>query len=402
MYFPGQRRVRRLPAFEYDNPIPGYETLETADQYPMFAGARPLRLEAGRQAGDVHPLQQLRFVAKRPVRESMAASIPPATSCATGCARVWKVKPPSKGAPHDVRQARLLHRRGHLDDYWPPTSTTPVGKLWRVMEASIYLAVELGACVSQEFMSWDLTVTIATAEKTRPRKPSPPTGWPEPRAVSIPSASNRRTASGRRPLILSRHNGNSNEYDKVLQEPRWPWLSPPSAATSPPRPTPSVRPGQRRFRKLRLDDFLRRPAPHAVAEQEHDRQRQRWQRADHRPPWGTRQWPRPGKGSATPDFNYTNVDDGTLNHKKGDIVSTRRSRVLRTFLSERGTGRPGKIRLVLGLRGHSYRPTPLHSEAKNALKQDVSLFGISLGFQCFQAWRQLRQVQIWQPGYQLG
>ncbi|MCX7169048.1 MAG: DUF1329 domain-containing protein, partial [Proteobacteria bacterium] len=38
MYFPGQRRVRRLPAFNYDNPIPGYENLEAADQYPMFGG----------------------------------------------------------------------------------------------------------------------------------------------------------------------------------------------------------------------------------------------------------------------------------------------------------------------------------------------------------------------------
>jgi len=36
---PGQRRVRRAPSFNYDNPVPGYENLETVDQYPMYAGA---------------------------------------------------------------------------------------------------------------------------------------------------------------------------------------------------------------------------------------------------------------------------------------------------------------------------------------------------------------------------
>ena len=39
LYFPGQRRVRRAPSFNYDNPVPGYENLETVDQYPMYAGA---------------------------------------------------------------------------------------------------------------------------------------------------------------------------------------------------------------------------------------------------------------------------------------------------------------------------------------------------------------------------
>jgi hypothetical protein len=39
LYFPGQRRVRRAPTFAYDNPVPGYENLETVDQYPMYAGA---------------------------------------------------------------------------------------------------------------------------------------------------------------------------------------------------------------------------------------------------------------------------------------------------------------------------------------------------------------------------
>jgi len=43
------------------------------------------------------------------------------------------------------------------------------------MEASIYPAVELGACVSQEFMSWDLTVNRYLAENAT--QESKPTDW---------------------------------------------------------------------------------------------------------------------------------------------------------------------------------------------------------------------------------
>jgi hypothetical protein len=38
-YNPGQRRVRRNPNFEYDNPIPGFQGLMTIDQTNGFIGA---------------------------------------------------------------------------------------------------------------------------------------------------------------------------------------------------------------------------------------------------------------------------------------------------------------------------------------------------------------------------
>jgi hypothetical protein len=38
-YNPGQRRVRRAPNFEYDNPVPGWQGLVTVDQVNGFVGA---------------------------------------------------------------------------------------------------------------------------------------------------------------------------------------------------------------------------------------------------------------------------------------------------------------------------------------------------------------------------
>jgi hypothetical protein len=39
IYNPGQRRVRRAPNFEYDNPVPGWQGLVTVDQVNGFVGA---------------------------------------------------------------------------------------------------------------------------------------------------------------------------------------------------------------------------------------------------------------------------------------------------------------------------------------------------------------------------
>ena len=47
--------------------------------------------------------------------------------------------------------------------------------LWRVMEDSLYAAVEIGDCVGQEFMSWDLTVNRYMAENST--QESKPTDW---------------------------------------------------------------------------------------------------------------------------------------------------------------------------------------------------------------------------------
>ncbi|MDD5247429.1 MAG: DUF1329 domain-containing protein [Rhodocyclaceae bacterium] len=176
MYFPGQRRVRRLPAFEYDNPIPGYENLETADQYPMFAGALD-RYDwklVGKQEMYV-PYNTFKFVAKRPVKEIYEGLFPKRDLMRYELHRVWKVE----GTVKQGMRHMFAHRVFYLDeDTWMILAADQYdaqGKLWRVMEASLYPAVELGACVSQEFMSWDLTVNRYLAENST--QESKPTDW---------------------------------------------------------------------------------------------------------------------------------------------------------------------------------------------------------------------------------
>lgn len=86
----------------------------------------------------------------------------------------------------------------------------------------------------------------------------------------------------------------------------------------------------------------------------------------------------PGQaGSAIPDFNYTNVDDGTLNYKKGDIVSAVLKGTHELSLSERGNWAVlGRFTWSSDFAAIHTDRTPLHSEAKNALKQDVSLLDL--------------------------
>lgn len=165
MYFPGQRRVRRLPAFEYDNPIPGYENLETADQYPMFAGSLD-RYDwklVGKQEMYI-PYNTFKFVAKRKLSEIYGGLYPNRDLMRYELHRVWKVEATVKQGMRHMFAKRTFY---FDEDTWMLMEADQYdaqGKLWRVMEASLYPAVELGACVSQEFMSWDLTVNRYLAE----------------------------------------------------------------------------------------------------------------------------------------------------------------------------------------------------------------------------------------------
>lgn len=176
MYFPGQRRVRRLPAFEYDNPIPGYENLETADQYPMFAGSLD-RYDwklVGKQEMYI-PYNNLKFVAKRKLKEVYGGLYPNRDLMRYELHRVWKVEATVKQGMRHMFAKRVFY----LDeDTWMIMEADQYdaqGKLWRVMEATLYPAVELGACVSQEFMSWDLTVNRYLAENATHE--AKPTDW---------------------------------------------------------------------------------------------------------------------------------------------------------------------------------------------------------------------------------
>ena len=176
MYFPGQRRVRRLPNFDYDNPIPGYENLETADMYPMFAGALD-RYDwklVGKQ-DMVIPYNNFNFVAKRKMSEVYKGPYPNRDLMRYELHRVWKVEATVKQGMRHM----FAKRDFYLDeDTWMIMQADlydAQGKLWRIMEATIYPAVELGACVSQEFQAWDLNVNRYLAENAT--QEARPTDW---------------------------------------------------------------------------------------------------------------------------------------------------------------------------------------------------------------------------------
>ena len=166
LYFPGQRRVRRAPTFAYDNPIPGYENLETVDQYPMYAGAMD-RYDwklVGKQEMYI-PYNSFKWIDKsRKYKDVYLADYVNRDLVRYELHRVWKVEATLKqGMRH-----QFARRVFYLDeDSWALMAADlydAQGKLWRVQEASVFPAYEIPACVGQEFMSYDLTVGRYIAE----------------------------------------------------------------------------------------------------------------------------------------------------------------------------------------------------------------------------------------------
>ncbi len=177
LYFPGQRRVRRAPSFDYDNPVPGYENLETVDQYPMYAGAMD-RYDwklVGKQELYI-PYNSFKLDRQEPqVPRRLSRRLRQPRS------RPLRAAPGVEG--RGDRQAGMRHqfakRVFYLDeDSWALMIADlydAQGKLWRVQESSIYPAYEIPACVGQEFMSYDLTVGRYIAENATQERPE--TDW---------------------------------------------------------------------------------------------------------------------------------------------------------------------------------------------------------------------------------
>jgi hypothetical protein len=166
LYFPGQRRVRRAPTFAYDNPVPGYENLETVDAYPMYAGAMD-RYDwklVGKQELYV-PYNSYKWVAKgQKYKDVYKDDFVNRDLVRYELHRVWKVEATVKqGMRHQIAK-----RHFYIDeDSWNflvIDNYDAQGKVWRIQESSIYPAVELPACVGQEFVSYDLAAGRYIAE----------------------------------------------------------------------------------------------------------------------------------------------------------------------------------------------------------------------------------------------
>jgi len=82
-------------------------------------------------------------------------------------------------------------------------------------------------------------------------------------------------------------------------------------------------------------------------------------------------------GTANPDFNYSNVDDGNLNYRKGDIVSAVVKGTHELFIKQQGGWSAlGRFTWSSDLKATDTRRTPLDDDAKKALRQNVSLLDL--------------------------
>lgn len=82
-------------------------------------------------------------------------------------------------------------------------------------------------------------------------------------------------------------------------------------------------------------------------------------------------------GSSNGDFNYTNIDDGNLNYKKGDIVSAVLKGTHELSLGERGNWAAlGRMTWSSDFAAIHTDRTPLDDDAKKALRQSVSLLDL--------------------------
>lgn len=177
MYFPGQRRVRRMPTFSYDNPVPGYENLEMVDQYPMYAGAidRYDWKLVGKQEIYV-PYNNYKFRQRRAdLKEIYGPEYTNRDLMRYELHRVWKVEGTVKSGMRHNAAKRVFYID---EDSWQILHADlydAQGKLWRVQEATIWTAWELPACVSQEFVSYDLSVDRYIGENAT--QDSPETDW---------------------------------------------------------------------------------------------------------------------------------------------------------------------------------------------------------------------------------
>lgn len=177
LYFPGQRRVRRAPTFAYDNPVPGYENLETVDQYPMYAGAmdRYNWKLVGKQELII-PYNSWNWIDKsRKYKDIYGPDYVNRDLVRYEQHRVWKVEATLKEGMRHIFPKRVFY----LDeDSWAlmvVDNYDAQGKVWRVQESSLFVAPEIPACVSQEFMGYDLNVGRYIAENATQERPE--TDW---------------------------------------------------------------------------------------------------------------------------------------------------------------------------------------------------------------------------------
>ena len=157
-YNPGQRRVRRNPNFEYDNPIPGFQGLMTIDQTNGYVGAadRYNWKLLGKQEIYV-PYNNMKFFdSDLKYEEMIQPRYPRRDLIRYELHRVWVVE----ATVRPDKRHTIARRVFYLDeDSWLFVAVDGYdtrGDLWRVSEHLPQLLYEFPTCVNNGSVYYDL------------------------------------------------------------------------------------------------------------------------------------------------------------------------------------------------------------------------------------------------------
>jgi len=157
-YFPGQRRVRRLPSYAYDAPQLGFENQYAVDETLVFSGA-PDRFDwklVGKKELYVpyNSFGAYDFTAKK--SEVLQPDFVAASHRRYELHRVWVVEASVKSGVRHTSPKRIFY----LDeDSWNVVQAEDYdaqGKLWKVREGYLIPVYETGTCDVTAFSQYNL------------------------------------------------------------------------------------------------------------------------------------------------------------------------------------------------------------------------------------------------------
>lgn len=178
-YFPGQRRVRRAPAFTYDTPDPSTGNMGTFDDTYMYNGKidrYDWKLVGKKEMYIAYNNFGIYHV---PMEELLTPKYMNPDLLRWELHRVWVVEATLKKGKRHIYAKRVFY----LDeDTWQVTSTDKYnsrGELWRLMFASWHMMYEIGVPITASWIYYDLTsedwyvTTLLNGQKDWPRYSQP-------------------------------------------------------------------------------------------------------------------------------------------------------------------------------------------------------------------------------------
>jgi len=158
-YNPGQRRVRRNPNFEYDNPVPGFQGLMMIDQNNGYVGAADRytwKLLGKREIYTPYNVHKY-FDGKITYKELLEPRYPKRDLIRYELHRVWVAEANVRPEMRHTMPKRVFY---FDEDSWLITVVDGYdarGNMWRVSEHLPQILYEIPACVANSSIYYDLT-----------------------------------------------------------------------------------------------------------------------------------------------------------------------------------------------------------------------------------------------------